>query len=85
MQNIRAHLLRNAATDGKYTNRHRKQEYLEIPFPVCSVKAAFPCVFTTSIAFIFTFFYMTCYATHTTGSHTTPCFIGYFSNTFYTI
>jgi len=25
MQTIRAHLLRNAAADGKYTNRYRKQ------------------------------------------------------------
>ena len=54
MQNIGAHLLRNATPDGKYTNRYRKQEYLGIPLPLFSVKAAFPCVFTTFIAFIFT-------------------------------
>ena len=30
------------------------KEYLEIPFPVFPVKAAFPCVFTAFIAFVFT-------------------------------
>jgi hypothetical protein len=71
MQIIRAHLLRNATPNGKYTNRYRKQEYLEIPFPVFSVKAAFLCVFTTFIALFLHGLYRSAY--YRQSHHTLFC------------